>query len=409
MTQKFLAGATLLASLTAVQANGLYYVPNDTEESIPVKWSVGAAVVYDDNTSPGGINDGDETFSINPYVGVSFVSVTPQTTLDVYARLGLIYYFDAPEGLNSDDTFSNTRVGVNLTHRFNERLRFTSRNFAAYELEPDLSRGFATNRQNGEYFFYETDNSLGYRWTERFATVTGITFSGLQYDDLPNQDRTTVTLYNQFRYQLSPQSVLTASYRYSDTSGDGFASDSTNQFFLVGIEHRFSPSTIVVASVGAQYRDVDGLGGSSTTNPYVELALRSQINSQFGVRAFARLGTEDFDTVVLSGANLAEFSDKLTLRVGVSADYQVSKFLGFFGGVDVITSSFDDGVFVTGPVGTSAAGADETLVNANIGASLRFTETLTGTVSYNYTDSNSDLAGRDYDRNRISVGLQADF
>lgn len=408
MTCKFFAASlTLASSIASVNASGLYYVPNDTEESIPIKWSVGASLIYDDNTSPGGPNNGDETLAISPFVGVSFVSVTPQTTWDVYARLGLVYYFDEPAGANADDLFSNSRVGLNVTHRFNERLRFTSRNFIAYELEPDYSFGFAANRQNSEYLYWQSDNSVGYRWSERFATYTGINVGGLHYDDVPNSDRSTWTAYNQFRYQLSPQTVLTSSYRYSETTANGFASDSTNQFFLVGLEHRFSPTTILVASAGAQFREVDGPGRSDSTNPYLEVALRSRINTQFGMRAFARLGAEDFDTVVQSGTGLAEFSDKLTLRVGVSGDYTVSKFLGFFGGVDVISSSFGNGTQVSG-VGTPGS-SDETLINAHVGASLRFTDNLTGSVTYNFTDSDSDIAGRSYERNRISVGVQAEF
>lgn len=406
MTNKTSIGLVLAATLTAAQAGGLYYVPNDTEENIPIKWSIGTSVIYDDNTNPGGINDGDETLSINPFVGMSLVRVTPQTTLDVYARLGLIYYFDAPAG-SSDDLFSSSRLGLNLTHRFNERLRFTSRNFVSYELEPDYTRGFATNRQAGEYFYWDLDNSVGYRWSERFATYSGIRLDGLALDNVPNSDRSSWTAYNQFRYQLSPQSVLTSSYRYSETSADGLASDSTNQFFLVGIEHRFSPTTILVASAGAQFREVDGPGRSDTTNPFFELALRSQINSQFGIRAFTRLSTEDFDTIVQSGTGLAEFSDKLTLRTGVSGDYKVSKFLAFFGGVDLISSTFESGTQVSG-VGTPSD-ADETLINVYLGASLRFTDNITGSISYNFTDSTSDVPGRDYERSRVSVGIQAEF
>ena len=104
---------------------------------------------------------------------------------------------------------------------------------------------------------------------------------------------------------------------------------------------------------------------------------------------------------------MAEYSDKLTLRVGVSADYQVSQALSIYGGVDVISASFDDGNQVSG-VG-NPGDADETLVNAYIGAGLRFTENLTGNITYNYTNSDSDIPNRDYDRNRISVGVEATF
>ena len=86
MTSKLAATLALATSITAAHANnsGLYYVPNDTEESSPIKWSVGATLTYDDNPVPGGINDGDDAFSINPYVGVSFVS---DNTADDYRNL----------------------------------------------------------------------------------------------------------------------------------------------------------------------------------------------------------------------------------------------------------------------------------------------------------------------------------
>ena len=399
---------SLITATAATAANGAgLYMPNDTESSVPIAWSVGLDAVWDDNTTPGGFTDGDETFSLNPFVGVSFVSVTPQTTLDVYARLGVVYYLDEPTALGSDDTYSNSRLGVNLTHRFNERLRFTSRNFLAYELEPDYSYGYSSNRVNSEYLYWQTDNSIGYRWTERFATYTGFQLTGLEYDNLPSSDRFTWTLYNQFRYQLSPQTVLTSSYRYSETEGDGVASDSTNPYLLVGIEHRFSPNTILIVRAGAQFREVDGVGSGDSTNPYLELAVRSQVNTQFSVRAFARYGAEDYDTIVTNGAVAAEYDDKLTLRIGVSGEYQLSPSLSIFGGVDLISTSYESGRIVNTATGVSDA--DETLVNAYIGASLKFNECLYGTLSYNFTDSDSDVFGRNYDRNRISVGLRAEF
>lgn len=406
MKTKLILSLITATAATAANGGGLY-MPNDTEGSVPLVWSVGLDAVWDGNTTPGGVFDGDETFSLNPSVGVSFVSVTPQTTLDVYARLGVVYYLDEPAALGSDDTYSNSRLGLNLTHRFNERLRFTSRNYLAYELEPDYSYGYSSNRVNSEYLYWQTDNSIGYRWTKRFATYTGFQLTSLEYDNLPSSDRFTWTLYNQFRYQLSPQSVLTSSYRYSETEGDGVASDSTNQYLLVGLEHRFSPNTILIVRAGAQFREVDGVGGDDSTNPYLELAVRSQVNTQFSVKAFARYGAEDYDTIASTGAGLAEYDERLTLRIGVSGEYQLSPSLSIFGGVDLISTSYESGRIVNTATGVSDA--DGTLVNAYIGTSLKLTEYLYGTLTYNFTDSDSDLSGRNYDRNRISVGLRAEF
>lgn len=411
MKTKFAIPLFGAAAVASAYGNGLYHVPNDMESSIPIVWTVGLDAVWDNNTNPGGITDGDETVSLNPYVGVSFVNISPQTSLDVYARLGVIYYLDEPAATGSDDLYEQARVGVNLTHRFNERLRLVSNNFLSYELEPDYSYGFASSRQLSEYLYWQTDNSLGYRWTERFATYTGFQLTGLDYDNVANADRFTWTLYNQFRYQLNPQSVLTASYRYSETDGDGVASDSTNQYLLVGLEHRFSPNTILIMNAGAQLREVQGAGAGDSVNPYLELTLRSRINTQLTVSGFVRYGAEDYDTVVsVPLAGLAEFDERLTLRVGVTGEYQLSPSLSLFGGINVISTMYESGRDVSvPPAPVAVADADETLLNLYIGASLKLTDNLYGTLTYNYTDSDSDVLNRTYDRSRVSVGLRAEF
>ena len=415
---------SLLSTLAAASAIGaanasLYYTQDEAQESLPLKWTVGVNLTWDDNVNPTAVGVGadDEALSINPYVGLSFVSITPQTTWDVYARVGAIYYFDEPEALGSEDLYGQARAGVNFTHRVSERLRFSSRNFVSYELEPDYSYGYSTSRQVGEYFYWQTDNAVGYRWTERLATYTGFTLNGLDYDSsVPNSDRFTWTVYNQFRYQVSPQTVATAEYRYSQTSGNGVASDSENHYLLVGAEHRFSPNTIMIARVGAQFREMDGPGGSDSTDPYAEVTFNTNVNEQFRVRSFLRYGIEDYDTVVLANGfiggvpatALTEYDAKATLRIGVSGEYDLSQMLSLFGGVDYINSDYDDGRIATTAV-PFGGNPSEDLINAYIGLSVKFTENLYGNVSYNYTDSSSDLPGREYDRNRVSVGVRAEF
>ncbi len=392
-----------LLAVSSASGQGLYYVGSEAQESLPIKWVVGASAVYDDNVNPG-FGDEEDSMAINPYVGLSFVNMTPQSTLDVYARLGLIYYFDAPDGI--DDVSSQSRAGINYTHRFSERLRFSSRNFISYELEPDYSYGYASSRQTGEYFFWQADNSVGYRWSERLATYTGLRLSGTDYTEIDNNDLFTWELYNQFRYQLSPQTVLTADYRYGETDGDGLASDSTNQFLLVGAEHRFSPNTIGIVRAGAQFRDVDA--GTSTTSPYLEFALNSQMTEAFRIRSYARYGIEDYDTVQAVAGGVVEYDDRRTLRFGVSGEYTISPLLSLFGGVDYIPTTFGEARALSG--NPTLADQDEDVINAFIGLSVRINDFLTGTASYNFTDSSSDIdSNRDYNRNRISVGVSAEF
>jgi len=396
-----------LLAAGSLSAQGLYYIGTEDQEPLPLKWVVGLSTIYDDNVNAGSNVAGgkDSSWALNPYVGVSFITVTPQTTIDLYARLGLIYYFDAPDGL--DETYSQSRIGLNIVHRFSERLRFASQNFLSWELEPDYSYGYASSRTTGEYLFYQTDNSIGYRWTERLATYTGLRLWGVDYDDIPNNDRFSWQLYNQFRYQLSAQTVLTLAYRYGETHASGLANDSTNQFLLLGAEHRFSPTMIGIIRAGAQFRDVDN--GRSSTSPYVEFALNSQLTEAFRLRSYARYGIEDYDTVQrFSSGDFVEYSNRRTLRFGLSGEYVLNPMVSLFGGIDYIPTDYRKGKNLTVP-GGPAPNADEDIFNAYIGLSYRFNDFLTASASYNYTNSDSSFQNRDYDRNRFSLGVSAEF
>ncbi len=409
MESKYLSGFIGLALVGSASAQGLYNVGSEAQESMPLKWVVGTSVIYDDNVGAGGGGAAQSSFGVNPYVGLSFVSMTPQTTWDVYARLGLIYYLDKPNIPGMSDVSSQSRAGINLTHRFSERLRFSSRNFIAYELEPDYSYGYASSRQMSEYFYWQSDNSIGYRWTERFATYTGVSVTGATYPNVQNNDRFTWEAYNQMRYQLSPQTVVTGDYRYAQTTGNGLSSDSTDQYILLGLEQRFSPNTIGIIRAGIQLHDVNG--GSSSSSPYGELALNSQVNQQLMVRAFARYGIENYDTVVTNPtAGLVEYNDRRTFRLGISSDYAVTQLFTIFGGVDYIPTSYQSGHSVsTPPFLGSVSDLSEDVINLSLGCSYKFNDLLTGTATYNYTKSSSDIAGQDYNRNRISLGLSAEF
>jgi hypothetical protein len=404
----FLSSMLLAGSASAQQ--GLYYIGgSETQESLPLRWVAGVSAFYDDNVNAGNqfVNgvDAQGTAGINPYVGLSFINADPQTTWDVYTRLGLVYYLDAPAGVS--DINSQSRAGVNLTHRFNERLRFSSRNFIAYELNPDYSIGFANAAQVGETLFWTTDNSVGYRWSERLGTYTGLTLNGVAYSDNKNNELFTWTFYNQFRYQLSPQTVLTADYRYGQTSSPGLATESSDQFFLVGAEHRFSPTTLGIVRAGVQFRDVDN--GQTFTSPYLEFALNSQLTQQLTVSAFTRYGIESNDSVqLLQTGNLAVFNNTQTLRMGVSGEYALSPMVSIFGGLDYIPTSYEGGELLGPPFG-GTGDLQNDLFNANIGISMRFNQSLTGSLTYNYTNSSSDLSYQEYDRNRISLGVNAEF
>ena len=410
MKRKIPLGLLALCAIGSASGQGMYYASADAKDSLPLKWTVGLSAIFDDNVAPGS-GEKQSSFGINPSVAMSLVSITPQTTWDVYARLGVIYYIDAPATM--DQISPQSHAGVTFVHRFSEQLRFTSSNFIAYELEPDYSYGYASSRQNGAYFYWQSDNSVGYRWTERFATYSGLRLNATSYPDVADNDRFTWEIYNQFRYQLSPQSVLTTDLRYSETYGNGAASDLSDFYLLGGMEHRFSANTIGIARAGAQFHSVSG-GGKSYVSPYVEFAINSQVTQPLSVRSYIRYGIEGSGNVqtLASGTQLVEFNDQRVLRFGLSSEYVISPVFSLFGGVDYIPTSYAGGVtrpFGADPGGTAVGDYSTDIFNAYIGVSMKINDYLTASASYNYTNSSSDFVGSSYDRNRINVGVTAQF
>ncbi|MGB0990971.1 MAG: MtrB/PioB family outer membrane beta-barrel protein [Akkermansiaceae bacterium] len=413
MKKQFITGALALASFGAASAQGLYdLAPNDeAKESSPIKWNAGVELGWDDNVTPTAGNNDESTY-VRAYVGATLVSITPQTTWDVFVRVGGIYYLDnvnlpAPAS-DPDDFVGQGRLGINWAHRVSERLRFSSRNYIAYELEPDYSYGLTTDRQIDEYLHYQTDNAVGYKWTERFATYTGFTFRGVDYANASSgNDREILSFYNQFRFVASPQTIWTLDYRYSETSATGGAADSTNQYVTLGVEHRFSPTSVLALKAGMQMRNTNG--GSDSDSPFVEAAVRTRVNESLSVRAFARYSIEDYGTSFFGHT----YDTNNTLRVGISADYTVSPDLTLHAGLNYISTDMEDGraTTIAGPV----ADLDTDILNLYLGFSYKLNDGVYLTGSYNWTDSDANggrpgVAGtRTYDRNRASLGVRVEF
>lgn len=399
----FAIAAVGMVSAGALCAQSLYdLAPDETEkDSLPLTFTVGANIGYDDNPTP--LYGNDESMYGQAYVGAVFLSNTPTTTTSFGAQIGVIHYFDNLDtaGFDVDDTSFTASLYLNWTNRISERLRLVSRNSLAYELEPDYSVGFQSSRQVGNYFRWFTDNAVGYRWSERLATYTGFRLNGITYDDVNGYDRFTYTIYNDFRYQLSQLTVGTLTYRYSEVDGDGATTDSTNHYILAGLEHRFSPRAVGVIRAGVQLRDVDG--GEDGSSPFAEATLHVKSNEQFSWKAYGRYGIEDYSRTPSSGG---VYSDNEVLRLGLSGEYKVSQALSLTAGVNYIAQTYDNPLD-NQPVGL-AGSVDEDLLNAFVGFDLSLNDSLSLNGRYNFEDLSSDT-GREYDRNRFSLGVSATF
>ena len=98
------------------------------------------------------------------------------------------------------------------------------------------------------------------------------------------------------------------------------------------------------------------------------------------------------------------FEQSQTLRVGARFNYSLNPRVSLFGGVSYIFTDYED---IVTPVGGDEG--NESILNLSVGGSYRLTDNLYLTGSYNFTTAFSDFDGREYDRNRVQVGIQATF
>jgi len=392
-----------LLAAGAASAQGIFnIVPNDdATESLPLKYSVSATLGYDDNVTPTRTGS-DQTSTFGRLdLGVDYVNITPQTNFNLNASVGIRHYFDDVDDVSESQ--GNGRIALNIAHRVSERLRLVTRNYVNYGLEADYRYDAPGDGSLEEFLFISTDNAIGYKWTDRLATYSGVRYDSISYEDDFRNDVTNLTFYNQFRYIGSPSTVYTLDYRYRLGDVDG-GRDSDNHFVLLGIEKRISETAVFLAKAGAQFRDVDG--GESSTSPFVELGYRSKVNEQFNVRANLRYGVEDYGTVFSNALGTTIFDTSQTLRIGIAADYNLSPTVILTGGVNYIHTDFEDGTFNNVSTGDN----DLDLINLYVGVTYRINTALSANATYNYTDSSSDeTLSRDYDRSRFQLGLTYQF
>lgn len=398
---KYTVAASLFSGV--VSAQGLFDInPNeDLDESIPLTYTFGVQFGYDDNVNPinpvgfPAVSDESSAY-VAADLSANLAVRDPQTAWDINVGVGVTHYLD---DVRDNDTAYDANLAFNFNHRISDRTRFVSRNFVNYGLDLGNFFGALTNRQVDEFLYLSTDNAIGYRWTDRLATYTGVTYSTLQYegDDL---DVDTYTVYNQFRYILNPQTTLTATGRYT-FSDFGNGDDSDRVGATVGVERQLSPTSAIVAQVGVQF-------GEENTSAFVNVHYNKQVTQQLKARAFVRYSQEDTDTIFVDPTTGPAFTsfryeDKQVLRIGGAVDYTLSPQLVLTLGGNYTFSDFSES---TG----GQADADWDLFSVYTGLTYQLSPAFSVNASVNFTDSSADtILNRDYDRIRYEVGANYTF
>jgi hypothetical protein len=285
-----------------------------------------------------------------------------------------------------------------MVHRPSRRLTLSNNFYVTYEIEPDADIGATRLRRTDQYFYGYDRFAVSYAWTRRFSTVTSLIVHGIYYDEESAEDRYTIGFGQEFRYLWTRVTTLVGEYRYAFTDYDETDREYDDHYVLVGVDHAFSRVMRGTIRVGAQFRDGDNTG--SETSPFLEASLIHLINEGFSIRVFARYGFED--------SELGTYELRESFRTGLSTSYEFTPRLIGSAGLQYVHSEYEDSVVDT------IDDADEDYFGIYLGLSylLYSNVRLNAGWSYSNLDSDRDFAddiSRDYDRNKVYLGVSATF
>lgn len=400
----FLTLSLMLTAVGGLSAQGLLGLNQtvDYEEDIPFSVILSVRGGYDTIEYSGMDGHNVDTGFIQGGVGLRYGSNDRVTPWNIGIDVGATQYMESVE--RDDDLFYNARLLFNISHSFSRRTTLANNFYVTYEIEPNYSAGVTAGRRAGQYVYGYNSTTLAYAWSQRVKTTTGYTVDGIKYvedDEIGSyEDRFSHTFSQQISYALSRRTALIAEYRfrftdYRDTpqfvAGEEYINpDYTSHYILVGVDRAWSDRLTSSIRAGVELYESDR---TSEASPYIEGSINYAVSRRTNVRWYLQAGHD--------GSELGFYNSRYSYRTGIIASHQITKRLNGYGGIHYVHSDFD------------AAGGGESInedeLNASLGLTYNFWQNLSLDANYSYTTVASDEAFRDYDRHRVSVGLNATF
>lgn len=385
-------------------------------------WSVQAALrgFYDDNigTQP---NNEVDSFGVQLNPSFKYGYAGEQTSFNLGYGLSARFYEKAIPGRDDKEDFTHT-FEADLSHAFNPQLSLMASEAFVLGQEPDVLRDPAgTTRQSGDNMrnFASVDLNIGV--TQLLGFQVGYANSWYDYDEdgpgspsaLLDRMEHVVTIDSQWR--LSPQTLGIIGYSHSQTyfQGDDVIlnllesdeRDSRGHTLYVGAQHVFSPTLSGTAKIGGQYYDyINASGSDAEWSPYVEGSLNWKIKPQTSLDvgvAYSRTAANDsglgYSGLGTSGLVL---DTEMTRLYGSLKHQFTDRWVGS------LAATIMNAVYnATGDA--DGDGYVYTQFSANL--SYKINPNWSADASYHLDQMDSDFSGRDYDRNRVHLGVTAGF
>ncbi len=386
-------------------------------------WSVSASLrgFYDDNVnSQSGANKQSSTgMEISP--SVDFGVAGEQSSFDVGYDFMARYYEKAVNGSSDHSDFTH-KINLTATHAFSERMRMNASELFVVGQEPDfLSQGATIStpqRISGNN--YRNYASVGGNFQATSLLGLGASYNNtiVDYEDQGDEslssslDRMEHEVGFNAQWTLSQQTagLLGVVFGRTEHSSSDFIDvansilaerrDSRSLVINGGLQHEFSSQLSGTFLVGGQRVEFPNDPTSETKwSPWVQSSLTYQYQTQTKLDCGFSYNRSVSDVVAANSAT-SFVQDTETASLYGSVTHEIAQHLTGNGSIRYQSAKFN---------GSNYDGQKDNFLLLGLGLAYDFNPNLAGNIGYNFDDLSSDIAGRNFDRNKFYVGVTATY
>lgn len=410
--------------LVAAGTAGLHaaYTPEPVGNGDARSWSLSATLrgFYDDNintASPGPNKKSSFGFEASPTLEVAIP--LQQTELGLRYVYGLYYYQERQDaGQNAID--QSHQLDLWVDHAFTERWHFKGQDSFRVGQEPQLIDPTTSvpTRTSGNNFANTATMTVDTDWTRLFSTEVGYQNNFYDYQNsggtaanpslagILNRDEN--ALWLDLQWHVLQQTMAFAGYRFNQINytgnepiAPGYTSssrDNRSHYFYVGAQQNFSANLTASGRVGLQYTD-DYNDSSSQTAPYVDIsATYTYLPGSYMQIGFTQ--EQNATDVVAPDASgkITQSQESSTGYASINHKLNERLVASLIGRVQY--STFNDGLYNN---------QADTLYSMGFNLAYNISDHFSADAGYNFDYLDSGIAGREYHRNRIYLGVTASY
>jgi len=399
----------------------------------PKMWNVNGSLrgFYDDNYAVANNKKGSFGIELTPSASANID--LQQTTIGIRYTFGMYWYQQrADNGMNAVDY--THQADLWLEHAFTGRVKLNLTDTFAVAQDPKLVDGGAVTRVEGNNLANHAKATLTTDWTRQFSTATFYGNDLYIYSDsgttnaAAGTDPSTAALLNRieqkvgtdFQWHFQPETVGFIGYAYSWVRYTGdkqispqqvigsklitYMSDARNynaHYGYVGVSHEFSPNLSGTGRVGASYTDLynDPVSASKSWAPYADLSVVYTYIPGSYMQAGYRQDMNSTDIVAPNNAgHLTQYQESSVFYFDINHRF-TPKITGSLVS-QYMYSSYKEGAY---------SGNGDSAVSAGVNLTYQINRHFSCEAGYNFDELFSSISGRDNTRNRVYIGLGAQY